>query len=202
MAKKLKPNDIARESISAITNVAKNRTVMSKTISKIRIPAAGVEEGGAHREVALTHMLKGFKPVQSGDAVEYVADITSSEALFSDLEALIASDGFFENVKIGLEFGTAGLLMQVPDTIPGATYVDDQEQTINRTWQDWIVAQPNVKAYKHTLQNLYVVKATWHGKYINSDHLKLAHAQAGVSVIEYADLSDRIKSEDYEQHDF
>ncbi len=175
-----------------------------KTLSLIRIPKDQLLPGGAYREFAETQVLFGHIPKEAGANMEYLADLKNQVPTFDDLKDMVQAGVYFENIPLGIELTAAGAQRNVPDVIPGATYIDpdslpDNPIILNRTWAQWVRTQVGMTAYKKVDENLYIIKAFVNSQMMNSDMLKVAHVQLGVNVIEWSVHQFRVRSEEWEE---
>jgi hypothetical protein len=155
------------------------------------------------REFAQTQVLFGVTPIDAGDNMEYIADLGRQQPEFSELEAIVGGGGYFENILLGIELTATGAQRDVPGAIPGSTYRDDTDPenpvTVNRTWAQWVRAQPGLRSIKKVDENLYLIKAIVNREMMNSTQLAAAHAQSGVNVIEWSVVKFRAASEEWEE---
>ena len=171
---------------------------MAKIHSKIVIPVALAYVGGALHDFVYKTVLRGEERSFENEELILNGLDPNNQPTFTELQAVVTNGGFFEGIKLGLELTDAGAQLNVPAAIIGATFVDDQGVTQNRTWADWVRVQPNVKAKKKVGQNLYIIKAAFNGSLLNSDELAAAHVQAGIAVLEWAEMKLRNVDETWE----
>ena len=168
-----------------------------KIYSKVKIPVALASAGGVFQDFVWNQMIRGHK-INFGEQVEILGINPNIQPSFSDLATIVQNGGYFEGIKLGLEFANASAAQQlVPEGIRGAIYVDEEGQAQNRSWVEWLRESQN-EILRHTSGSPYITKAKFGTLLLNSDELALAHAEAGVSVIEWADVMARLDSEEYE----
>ena len=169
---------------------------MAKTLSLIRIPLSDSLVGGTYHSFVINEIIKDYA---KGDSVEIYKDLSKIQPKFEDLQSLVAAGGYFENILLGIELTAAGAQRDVPASIPGSTYTDENEQPQTRTWAQWVRSQPGLRAIKKVDENLYVIKAIVDKEMMNSDQLTAAHAQAGINILEWSIVKFRAASEDWEE---
>ncbi|KKL75518.1 hypothetical protein LCGC14_2054090 [marine sediment metagenome] len=160
-----------------------------KTISKIRVPKADVLPGGAFRELAITSIIMGHGSFEVGDNVEFRADMSKVQPTFVDLVALVQSGGYFENIKLGIEFtNVTAALQNVPSIVQGYQLPDpdNEGQMLTHTWITWLRQYGGGKVLKEITGTKYVIKANRGEQLLNSDELKVIHAMIGIQVIEWS----------------
>lgn len=165
---------------------------MSKVYSTIKIPTAEASQGGSLQGFVWNQLIRGFNPQFGEDFIVMRKYDNNFEPSFADLIAVVQAGGYFEGIKLGLEFAnTSAAQQQVPVEVRGSNYVDENGDTQNRTWIEWLRANTTVQIIRHTSGSPYVTRAAFNGQSLNSDEFKVIHAQSGISVIEWDDVLTR-----------
>jgi len=166
-----------------------------KTLSKITIP---IDQAlTTYRDFVVDEIIKDYA---KGDNVEIIKDMSKVQPTFSDLIALVLAGCKFENIVLAIEFASGGAANQdVPAILPGSVQVDEDGVEQPRTWIEWF--KVNTSSRIITNGTVYVAKASFNGKLLNSDELAAVHAQSGVRVIEWDDAVSRFQDESYSEYE-
>ena len=171
-----------------------------KTISRIRVPRAEVLPGGLYRELAITSTILNHESFDvGGDYVEFRADLTKAQPTFAELVALVQAGGYFENIKLGIEFTDVVAAQQnVPVGVEGHEYPDpnNEGQMLPHTWITWLRRYSGGTVLEETAGTRYIVKAIQGDRVLNSNELKLIQPMTGIQVLEWSVVMARYRDSD------
>ena len=174
---------------------------MAKIHSRVIFPVELAEVGGTLYDLTYNVFLRGHERSYENGILTLNGLDPNIQPSFAEMQTVVSNGGYFEGIKLGLEFTAAGAGRTVPAIVPGATYTDEEGATQTRTWAEWIRSQSNITVKKKVDENLYIIKAMYNGTLLNSDELVPAHGQTGVTVLEWAEVQARNASEDWELYE-
>lgn len=158
-------------------------------LAKIRVPLEDALTGGTHHDLVVDELIRRFS---QGGTVEVYKEMDNDQPEFSDLVALVQSGGYFENLKLGLEFTSLAAAQQdVPSEVRGYQYPDPENEgeMLTHNFHSWL-KQHGGQVLKETAGSRYICKANYEAELLNSDELKVIHALTGIKVIEWQSLKD------------
>lgn len=168
-------------------------------LTKITIPFDVCKAGGSSENLfnfVYNWILAGYKQEREGTDVVLRAVIPKLQPEFEDLVAIVTGGGSFEGVKCGIRINQAQFNADVPAGVPNATYQDEEETTVQRTWTQWAKAG-NIDYTLKQDNTDAIMKAVWNGKLLDSDDLKAIHNSTGVTVLGWDTFITDLKSTDY-----
>jgi len=169
---------------------------MSKIHSRIKIPVALASKGGALEEFVWNNMIRGYKLTFSSEEITLNGTDPNEQPSFADLVAIVVGGGSFTGIKLALRFDNVAAAQQdVPAEIRGATYTDEEGVEQSRNWIDWLKVNSSTQIITDGVS--YAIKAMFNGQLFDSAELTLAHTQAGITVIEWADATELFANEDW-----
>lgn len=169
---------------------------MAKTFGKIEIPVAEASFGGALQGFIWDRVVRGEKINFASDVVTVIGEDASVQPDFSELIAIVQAGGKFSGIRLAIEFTNSAAAQQnVPVEVEGHSSTDEEDVEQQRTWVDWFRANSSTQVI--TNGTLYVAKAAFNGRLLNSVELAAIHGQAGIKAIEWADAQARYADEAY-----
>lgn len=168
---------------------------MAKIFGKINIPVNAASDGGALQGFIWNRIIRGEKIDFSSDVVTVYGTDSNVQPTFAELIAIVQAGGYFEGIKLALEFANVAAAQQnVPVSVRGATYLDEEGVEQTRTWIEWFRVNSTVQVI--TNGTIYVAKAVFNSQLLNSDELTVIHAQIGIQVIEWDVVKARYQDSD------
>jgi len=171
---------------------------MTQFHSTVKIPVPLADNGQPLQGFVWGQYIRGAKVEFGSEIVTLKGYDPKNQPAFEDLVAIVQGGGYFDNIKLAIEFATAAVAQTaVPLGVRNSTYVNESEVTVTRSWLEWLQVNTSNEVIQHTSGKPYVIKSSFNGAFLNSEELVLIHNQPGLKVIEWADAYARFNSEDY-----
>ena len=155
------------------------------TLAEIKIPIQHALSGGKYNSFILDSIVQGYVPKSNDTHVIMQANLQQKQPTFEQLVDFVQDGVTWKNIILGIEIDSVAAAQQdVPEIIPGATYTEEEE-TITRSFIDWIKSFPTLQEIKR-VDGKYYTKAAYGGNLLNSEQLRAIHVLPGISIIEWA----------------
>ena len=168
-------------------------------LTEIKIPFDLCKAGGSSLnlfEFVYNWMLAGYKQDREGTNVVLRAVNPKLQPEFEDMVDIVTNGGSFVGVKCGLRILKTKFTTNVPLAVPNSTHLDDQGNTVRKTWKEWADLSGNESRVKS--DNIDgIMKASWQGKLFTSEELHTIHGCAGVTVIGFEEFKVNWQSPEY-----
>lgn len=166
---------------------------------ELKIPCPNGVTASTFRDIIIDLSVEGVITRRQGEELIATSDPGYANPVleWSTLSQILAAGGSFKNIRMGVKILQSSFGNDVPDGVPGATYIDESEVTQRRTWSEWV--QDGGQTSKLKDGNVDgILKTAWTGKLLDSSELQIMHGEVGVTVYDWSDFIIDWNSPDYD----